>query len=232
MRCDHCQEAISVRLDGELDGLEGDRRIDDAAIVLHLERCPACRGFADGAEAMRRVVRLRPAEAVPDLTAPILLAIGEEERSRRTSSGRRWVPKLTRLGVTGSGWLEAAHLRIGLAVLAIAKLLIAIPALVLGSESGAAVHVAREAGSFEVALAFGLLVVAWQPVRAAGLFPLMATLTACLFVTAAVDVVRGREDAVVELTHITELVGLALVWLLGRGDHSLGLARRSSSRYA
>ncbi len=228
MRCEQSQDAISSRIDGETAGIDGH------AVDSHLDRCRPCQAFAADAEAMRRLIRLGPADAVPDLTASVLAAIGAQRRQQR---GWR-VPGPRRSAV--SGRLGQLRVRVALGALAVFKLAIAIPALILGSESGAAVHVAREVGSFEVALAFGLLVVAWQPVRASGLFPLMAVLTVCLAASAAVDVATGDEGVAVELTHVTEVVGLTLVWMLarvgvarpGRGGLGLRAVDRSTSSYA
>ncbi len=103
--------------------------------------------------------------------------------------------------------------RIGVLV-GVVALLLALPALVLGDDAGASVHVARELGSFHLALAVGFLVVAWRPGRAAGLLPVVAVLAACLTVTAVLDVAAGRTPAVTETHHLLDLLGLGLVWLL------------------
>jgi predicted anti-sigma-YlaC factor YlaD len=87
---------------------------------------------------------------------------------------------------------------------------------VLGNDAGLPVHTARHLGSFAVALGVGFLVVAWKPNRAPGLFPLAAALVACLFLTSIVDIANGRTAALGELSHSTELLGLALCWLVGR----------------
>ena len=68
--------------------------------------------------------------------------------------------------------------RWALFVVALTQLVLAAPALLLGEDAGATVHVARELGSFDVALAVGLLVAAWQPARAWGLLPVIAALGA------------------------------------------------------
>ena len=52
-------------------------------------------------------------------------------------------------------------------------------------------HVARELGSFDVALAVGLLVAAWQPARAWGLLPVATVLALVMGVTAVLDLVDG-----------------------------------------
>jgi len=107
---------------------------------------------------------------------------------------------------------------VGLAVVAVVQILLAVPALVLGNDAGLPVHTARHLGSFAVALGVGFLVVAWKPNRAPGLFPLAAALVACLVLTSIVDVANGRTAALGELSHSTELLGLALCWLVGRSS--------------
>ena len=68
--------------------------------------------------------------------------------------------------------------RWALFVVALTQLVLAAPALLLGEDTGATVHVARELGAFDLALAVGLLVAAWQPARAWGLLPVVAALGA------------------------------------------------------
>lgn len=66
MRCDAIREATSAGLDGEPADL------DQAAIDAHNRRCAACADWVAEAAALHRVVRVRPAESVPDLSAAIL----------------------------------------------------------------------------------------------------------------------------------------------------------------
>ena len=54
--CTRAREAVSARLDGELNELEGHR------LDLHLQECGACRAFAAGASAV--ALELRTAEPV------------------------------------------------------------------------------------------------------------------------------------------------------------------------
>ena len=77
-------------------------------------------------------------------------------------------------------------------------------------------HTARDLGSFSIALAVGFLFAAWRPRRVIGLFPVAIVLVGCLVVTSVIDVASGRAAAVHEVSHVTELLGLALLWLVGR----------------
>jgi predicted anti-sigma-YlaC factor YlaD len=187
MNCITARSAISARLDGE------DLGVDPAAVDAHLSECPACRAFARDAAAVHRDVRLARAPAVPDLTAPILAAIGSE--------GRR----------------QPAHeraLRVTLFAVALVQIVVAAPALVLGDDAGVPVHVARHIGSFDLALAVGFLFVAWRPSRALGLLPVVAALVACLVGTSVLDVLDGQAAALTETQHVVEVAGLGAVWLL------------------
>jgi predicted anti-sigma-YlaC factor YlaD len=92
--------------------------------------------------------------------------------------------------------------------------------MLLGENAGASIHVARELGSWDIALAVGLLVVAWRPTMARGLLAFALTLAGATIVTAALDVVSGRAPAVAESTHVIDLMAVALVWLLARSTPS------------
>ena len=89
----------------------------------------------------------------------------------------------------------------------------AVPAL-LGDDAGASVHIAHEQGSWELALAVGLLVVVWRPVRAAAMLPLVGALAAGLALTMALDIAAGRTQAAAEAPHGLAFLGLGLLWLV------------------
>jgi predicted anti-sigma-YlaC factor YlaD len=113
---------------------------------------------------------------------------------------------------------------VALAVVALVQIGVALPALLFGEDAGLPVHAAHHLGSFAVALGVGFLVAAWRPSRVAGLLPFAAALVACLVVTSAIDLASGRAAAGSELTHATELVGLAALWLLARVERPGALA--------
>jgi predicted anti-sigma-YlaC factor YlaD len=196
MKCDTARNAISARLDGE------DLGTDPAALDDHLQRCPACRAFARDAAGMHRDARMARAPEVPDLTAPILAAIGAHARPQ---FGHERV------------------LRITLAIVGLVQLVAAVPALVLGDDPGLSVHAARHVGSFDLALAVGFLFAAWRPSRLPGLLPVVTALVACLVGTSVLDVLGGRAGALSETQHVVAVVGLGAAWLLG---HPLRARRR------
>jgi predicted anti-sigma-YlaC factor YlaD len=178
--------ALSARLDAEDPGMA------EPTLDAHLDRCAACRAWLVDAEQVTRTARIAPAEAVPDLSAPILAAVAADRRA----------------GVSVAGW------RAWLAVVAVAQLVVAVPGLLWGSGADASVHVAHELGSWDVALAVGLLFAAWRPARAWGMLPLVAALVACLMATTGLDMADGHAHALRELSHILELAGLMCLWRL------------------
>lgn len=138
-------------------------------------------------------MRLAPADPVPDLTAAIMHAVPANSSQREAA---RW----------------------SLAVVAVAQLVLALPALLWGSGIDAPVHPTRELGSWSAALAVGLLVAAWQPARARGMLPMAAVLVTVLTAGATVDVVAGRTGGPGESVHLLEVAGVALLWLLARRE--------------
>lgn len=187
MDCEPFRLAISARLDGEIAGL-------DAAIIdRHLAGCAGCRRYASGIVELNRAVRITAADPVPDLTPAILSGIGTLPRRSR------WDP---------------TALRGALAAVALMQLALGLPTLLLGR--GPDTHLARELGSFDLALAVGFLFAAWRPLRAYGMLPLVTALVGFLALTSAVDLLSGRATATPEAAHLLELMGLAFVWLLAR----------------
>jgi predicted anti-sigma-YlaC factor YlaD len=191
MRCEHCREIVSARVDGE------DRPGEWERASAHLRDCAECRGFAAHSEQLHRMTRLQPVDDLPDLTGRIVAAAG--------------------LSVPGPVADEATTpLRVVLAIAAVLQIALALPALLLGDDANLPVHIARHIGSFDVALAVGYLWVAWRPNRAlAGVFPVALALLACLLGSSVLDVVAGRAAPAGELHHVTDLVGVTAMWLLG-----------------
>jgi predicted anti-sigma-YlaC factor YlaD len=188
MRCDQSRDLLSARLDGEATG-------DEVAVLeRHLASCAGCTTFADGLTGLDRLTRLTPAEPVPDLTSVVMAANAPAVRDPRRDASR---------------W--------SLAIVATTQLLLALPSLLVGS-SGSTVHTTRELGSWSVALAIGLLVAAWQPGRAKGMLPLGMALAGVLSLSALVDVVTGATAGAGELSHLLELAGIGLLWLLARRE--------------
>ena len=187
MTCDPWLEAISARADGE------PAPIDDRLVDAHLATCSSCRAFAANVHDLRRAAAVEVAVPQADLSGAVV--------------------KAARLADRGSVWWV---LRLGLGIVAIQVLVLSVPALLLGHAAGSDAHAARHQGSFAIAYAIGLLVVALRPAKARGMLPLAAALAGCLAITAIIDISDGRTPMVAELHHLPELVGLLLVWLLAR----------------
>lgn len=185
MDCRDCRDALSARLDGELDENE------DRAVATHLQRCAGCAAHAQELADLTRWTRLRPAEAMPDLTPRIVSRL----RPQPTAVGRQ-------------GWL-----RVGLAVLAAVQVAMAVPDLVGFGEHA---HHARELMAWHVAVASGFAAVAWRPVRGLGLVPVVAVAAAMLLATAGWDVWAGHVHPAEEASHLLAPVGLVLLWQLAR----------------
>ncbi|HEX3540253.1 MAG TPA: zf-HC2 domain-containing protein [Acidimicrobiales bacterium] len=188
MECTTYREAISAAMDGEDPGCR------HAEVAAHLAGCPACQAWAEVAGSLTRRARVGVADVVPDLTTSIVAGVGFERRP------------------VGS---PAVVARLGLLMVAAAQLLLAVPPL-LGRDAGASIHVAHEQGSWDLALAVGLLVVVVQPRRAASLLAVMAALAGGLALTMAVDIAAGRTNAAAEAPHGLAFLGLAFLWLLSR----------------
>ena len=185
MQCDLWEEAISARADGEPD------TIDPRLLEAHLSGCVACRTFAENVHVLRRQASVDLAASMPDLSAHVV--------------------KTARANDRRSVWWV---LRLALAVVSAQILVFSVPALLLGHSRGSDEHSARHLGSFAVAYAIGLMVVALRPAKARGMLPLTASLAGCLAVTAVIDIAQGRVPALTESRHIPEVVGLVLVWVL------------------
>jgi predicted anti-sigma-YlaC factor YlaD len=194
MRCDRAREALSARLDHEDPGTT------PAGLDAHLAGCGPCRAHAEELTALHRQVRVREAEQVPDLTAAIMAAAPDQ-------AWRRPVERIE--AISGARW--------ALLVVALTQLALAAPGVLLGEASAVtSAHAARELGAFEVALAVGLLVAAWQPARAYGLLPLAVALGAVLVGTAAVDLAAGGTALLSESHHLLEIAGVLLLWRVAK----------------
>ena len=184
MDCVSARELISAIADGE--ATPGDER----RVEAHRRTCIDCDRYAAAVRRLDRQIRVRPAEPVPDLVATVTA------RSRPARLGR-------------GGWLRPA-----LAWVAVVVLAQSIPALLFGESTGTDAHAARHLGAFGAALAVGFAYAAWRPHRAFGLLPFTAALVATMIVAVVADVVSGGRTPFGELIHVSELVGLVLLWLV------------------
>lgn len=180
---------LSARLDRE------DTGVPDVVLDSHLDGCAGCRDWLDGAAAASRRLRLRAAEPERDLAPAVLARLNDP-----AAHGRPTRP-LARLALLGTAVLQLA---------------LSLPALLFGQEADAGLHVAREVGATDVALAIGVLAAAWRPWRAAGMLPVVAALAVGLSATTLIDVLGGEVPAAEEVPHLLALVEAALLWRLRR----------------
>lgn len=205
MSCAQIREALSARLDGEDPG------VDEPTLYAHLAGCGGCRAFAHEAEDLHRAVRLAPAPAIPDLAPAVLAAIGDDTRADRRTA-------------TAPGRDVVQVLRWVLVALAVAQIVVAIPAL-LGNDAGLPVHTARHLGSFDLALGLGFLYAAWRPGRIGGMLPIVAAIVVCLVASSLLDIASGNTAALGESHHLADFGGLLVMWLIGReATHAVALA--------
>lgn len=195
MDCSDIREAISAHLDDEPAALP------PSAVELHVAECAGCAAWTTRLQALHRQVRVRAAEPVPDLTAAILGAAP----ARQAAHGRA--------GLLGQ---PVSAARWALLTVALTQLVLAIPGLLFGDGTNAAGHVARELGSFDVALAVGLLVAAFQPARAWGLLPLAAALALFVGFSSVLDLLEGTTSGGSEAHHLLDVAGVALLWVVAR----------------
>jgi len=198
--CGRYQAALSALADGE------DLGMAEARLRIHVAGCADCQTWAVQAAAVTRRVRIRPAEAVPDLTAAIVAALSAAgpPAASRASRHRPGLP------VPSPNLLRGT-----LALIALAQVAVALPAL-LGNDLGAPLHVAHEDGAWTLALAAALALGAWRPARAAASLPILAVFVGCLSLLTFVDIVGGRTTPAAELPHLMTALGLGLLWLESR----------------
>lgn len=182
--CSDARDLISAAADGETSVRERH------GLEAHLAGCATCRAYTEQVQRLDRLVRVRPAEPVPDLVASVTA------RARPARLGR-------------GGWMRAA-----LAWVAVVLLVQSLPALVLGEVAGSSAHQARHLGAFGAALAIGFAFAAWKPHRAFGLLPFTAALVATTAVSVVADIASGMRTPMSELVHASELVGLVLLWMI------------------
>ena len=185
MDCARCQELISDRLDGRTTETE------ERLLELHIAGCRVCDQVEHGSRALHRMVRLRTAEVVPDLTDEILA------RANPPIAGRL-------LGM-----------RLALAWVALVGMVGAVPDLVLAREVDAASHITRHLGAMSLALFIGFLYAAWRPSRAFGLLPIALAVAVTVSLGSVIDVATGSMGGWKEVsTHAVDLVGSVLLWVL------------------
>ncbi len=158
-------------------------------VEAHLRRCPRCRTYRDRITQLDHQLRSASTERQPDQANEIIRRLRAADQTTT-----RWT------------------LRCSLVVVAAQILYLALP-MVWSTADG---HEGRHVFSFTVTYSMALLLVAWRPGRARTVLPIAGALSASLAMTAVLDVARHATSWPVEITHLPEVVSLALVWLLAR----------------
>lgn len=201
MRCVDCREALSAGLDGEQE--PGEQAVVDA----HLAGCPECRAWQHAAAEVTRLARLSlvggpgPVEGRP-----------LDARRVATAAPGSWRGRL------------AVALRVGLAALGVAQVLLALAQMAApmvdgsgpaGHMQGAtAVHLIHESAAWNVAVGVAFLVVALRRARPAGLVPVLTAFVAVLCLLCVDDAVAGMVTVARLASHLLVLVGYVVVLLL------------------
>lgn len=180
-------------MDGE------DEPLPPEAVDRHLMTCAGCRSWYGHAQTMRRVMTVRAAPPVPDLTDTILERIP-------APSGEKWPA------------------RIGLGIVAVAQLTLSV-AQFLGiatgmggmAEGGSMMdHLTHESTAWNVAVGVGLLWAALRTRAAAGQLPLLTGFVLVLTAFSAGDLLGSEVTAGRVLSHSLIVVGLVLLYVVHR----------------
>ena len=189
MNCATVRDWISARLDNAEPPTNAEHHASD--VDAHIATCAECTAYAEGAEALHRRIRINTAAPVPDLAASIVRSVQSEfDRSHRHHRAARII----------------------LGAIAGLQLAVALPGLLLGH--GDSLHMAREMGSWYAALAIGLLIAAWQPDRARGLFPMAGMLALLLFNTGVYDALHGHTHLFGNVQHGLSILGVFGLWFV------------------
>ena len=198
-----CRETVSAGWDGETGPLTAEQA------AAHLDGCADCRRWEHAASEVTRALRVRPVEAVPDLSSAILAAATEQGLSRprpvRASSAGRW--RLDR-------W------RVVLGLIAVAQLLLGFGQLLgLGGSAhtghmGMAMddHLFNESTAWNIAIGAGFAAAALRPRLASGLLPMLQVFLLVLAGVSVADLVRGDATVGRVSSHALVVVGVLVLW--------------------
>jgi predicted anti-sigma-YlaC factor YlaD len=194
--CLTCREALSARLDGEEEpapAAETDR---------HLDSCAECRAWETRVIQTSRLLRVREAVPVPDLSSAIL--------------AKAVPPQSTR------GWWA----RIALVIVAVAQVGLAltqvlgsgVPAGHGGSHVAvpAAEHLFNESTAWNLAIGVGLLWAAFRSRGTSGLIPVLAGFVLVVGVYSVQDLVSGTVAVTRVVEHALLLLALGLLIVINR----------------
>jgi predicted anti-sigma-YlaC factor YlaD len=185
MDCSRWRDALSAMADGESADIDG------RLVAAHVARCPDCRSYQQMIVGSSSFARFDVAQAMPDMSK-----------------------KISKLNAAADRAAHWSILRVVLAIVAVQVIAFALPALLLGEESGVATHSARHLGAFGVAYGVALLVVVARPARARSILPVAMVLAGAQVLGAIVDLATGRIPLVGEARHLPQIISVFLVWFL------------------
>ena len=171
-----------------------------SALNHHLANCVNCARWLEDATRLTRLARLGRADQ-PNLAEQILAQAVLP--ARRVLRRRNW-------------------LRLVLAMTGVVQLAMAAPSM-FGTSIGMAMsaHATHEAAAWNGALGVALLATALKPARAGGVLTVLASFVALLTLLSIRDVASGAVDVTRLATHLSAVVGLALVLALSRVERGL-----------
>jgi len=180
----------------------------------HVTGCPSCHDWQAAALVVTRRARVGPVVATPDVTRAVLERLGEVEGRHR---GRGvWVRPVARAVLIALGAVQVA---------------LSLPPLVgAAATMSAPAHVARESGSWGIALAAAFFVVAALPHLAVGALPVLVSFTIVLGSVTVPDLITGQVPLDRAAGHLLILAGTltvaVLAWRGRRGGRDpVGVAR-------
>jgi len=190
------RESLSARLDGEAEVVPAE------LLDAHLAECGACRAWQHRGEALNRLLRVRPAVPVPDLTSAILADAPEIQPPQG------W-------GVRGA----LVCVAVGQITLGLSQLVgVGTTAMHVAHGGGPAVagHLFNESTAWNLALGIGMLWAAFRPKATTGLVPVLTGFLLVLFVYSTHDLVIGAAPVSRVLGHGLLVAGLALMIIVNR----------------
>ncbi|WP_166664344.1 zf-HC2 domain-containing protein [Actinophytocola oryzae] len=189
-----CREALSARLDGEAEPVPAEQTDE------HLASCSACRSWQTRAGETSRLLRVRPAAEVPDLSAAIL------DLAAPPSGVRGWWARIALVAVA------AAQISLALSQM----LGIGVPHAVAHGEVPVAGHLFNESTAWNLALGMGLLWAAFRSRATSGLIPVLGGFVVLLGIYSAHDLATGVAPASRVIGHGLLLLGFGLLVVINR----------------
>lgn len=215
--CQQCRDSLSAGWDGEPGELT------DAETAAHLTGCAACRDWQERTSAVSRLLKVRSADDVPDLSAAIGAAAAANGLVRpmpATGAGSRRGP---------AWWWSTDTWRVALTVIAVAQLLLGVAQLFGISLFGVAGHadhlmmagppddhLFNESSAWNIAIGAGFAAAAMMPRRASGLLPMLLVFLGVLTAVSVADLVRGEVTAARVVSHLLVVLGVLVLWRVDR----------------